>query len=160
MPSEEVAQFAVSVWCGVVWCALAIVYNVSRMSLSLQGLLLGLGLLLLLGCGAAAGAAQAAPGPGSWPHSHSHSHSSMCTPPAPSTHSLSHSLSHSATATATVSHSLSRRREDPFVRNCSEADMHPRFLPTIADIVALGPVLRNRTVAFIGDSTTQAQVSE
>jgi hypothetical protein len=132
--------------------------------LSLQGLLLGLGLglLLLLGCGAAPGAAQAAPGPGSWPHSHSHSHSSMCTPPAPSTHSLTHSLSHSATATATatVSHSLSRRREDPFVRNCSEADMHPRFLPTIADIVALGPVLRNRTVAFIGDSTTQAQVSE
>jgi hypothetical protein len=122
------------------------------MSLSL------LGLLLLLGCGAAPGAAQAATGPGSWPHSHS----SMCTPPAPSTHSLSHSLSHSATATATatVSHSLSRRREDPFVRNCSEADMHPRFLPTIADIVTLGPVLRNRTVAFIGDSTTQAQVSE
>jgi len=43
------------------------------------------------------------------------------------------------------------------MRNCSDSDMHPAYLPTPADIVALGHVLRNRTVAFIGDSTTQAQ---
>lgn len=36
--------------------------------------------------------------------------------------------------------------------------MHPRYLPTVDDIVLLGHVLRNRTLAFIGDSTSQAQV--
>ena len=43
------------------------------------------------------------------------------------------------------------------MRNCSAADTHPRSLPSASDVEALGHVLRNRTLAFIGDSTTQAQ---
>lgn len=49
------------------------------------------------------------------------------------------------------------QRENIFLRNCSSIDMHPPFLPTPAHIVALGHVLHNRTLAFIGDSTTQSQ---
>ena len=90
--------------------------------------------LLSLGDTAVAAAAAAV----TWPHSSS---SSMCQPSA--------GAGAAARAGATV---------DPFLRNCSAADMHPRFLPTPADIEALGHVLRNRTIAFIGDSTTQAQV--
>jgi hypothetical protein len=93
-------------------------------------LLLPLRFLLLLLCDCVARGAGV-----SWEHSRS---SSMCLlrPPPSSSNTI----------------------ENVFLRNCSAADMHPAFLPTPADIEALGHVLHNRTLAFIGDSTTQSQV--
>lgn len=51
-----------------------------------------------------------------------------------------------------------QQQESLFLRNCSTGDTRPSFFPSPADIEALGHVLHNRTVAFIGDSTTQSQV--
>lgn len=76
----------------------------------------------------------------SWEHSRS---SSMCSPSAQQLHE--------------------QERKNIFLRNCSSPDMQqPPLLvppPSSDHVEALSHVLYNRTVAFIGDSTMQSQVS-
>ena len=69
-----------------------------------------------------------------------------------------HSRSSSMCHISTEKSMQSVLEENPFLRNCTEEEKHPLFLPTPSDIEALGHVLHNRTVAFIGDSTIQSQV--
>jgi hypothetical protein len=82
----------------------------------------------------------------SWIHSRS---SSMC-----------HFSTPSSSSPSPLAGGLGIEEINPFIRNCSASDsLRPLVLPTPADIEALGHVLQNRTLAFIGDSTTQAQVN-
>lgn len=78
-------------------------------------------------------------------------------------HSRSSSMCSSAFSSASPGQRLQEHeQENIFVRNCSSPDLqHPPLLvppPAAAHIEALGHVLYNRTVAFIGDSTIQSQV--